>query len=113
MLRIDNMLVISRFRCSAVGKHCDRLGEKADQKSVLWRTKQLEYTWLRNLMKPHVDFWKVPLDALDFSFDMHGISDTDLRNDLIPQTFPVRHADIYTIPKKAVRAVVFPTPRTA
>jgi len=68
---------------SAVGKHRDRLGEKADQVSVLWRTKQLEYTWLRSLMKQHADFWKVTLDALDFSFDMLGIADSDLRDDLI------------------------------
>jgi 2-haloacid dehalogenase len=68
---------------SAVGKHRDRLGEKADQVSVLWRTKQLEYTWLRSLMKEHADFWKVTLDALGFSFDMHAIADTDLRDDLM------------------------------
>jgi 2-haloacid dehalogenase len=68
---------------SAVGKHRGRLGEKADQVSVLWRTKQLEYTWLRSLMKQHADFWKVTLDALDFSFDMHGIADTGLRDDLM------------------------------
>jgi len=68
---------------SAVGKHSDRLGEKADKVSVLWRTKQLEYTWLRSLMKQHADFWKVTLDALDFSFDMHGIADSDLRDDLL------------------------------
>jgi 2-haloacid dehalogenase len=68
---------------SAVGKHRDRLGEKAEQVSVLWRTKQLEYTWLRSLMKQHADFWKVTLDALDFSFDKDGIADKDLRDDLM------------------------------
>jgi 2-haloacid dehalogenase len=29
---------------SAVGKHRHRLGDSADSVSVLWRTKQLEYT---------------------------------------------------------------------
>ena len=38
---------------SAVGKHGQDLGDKADQVSVLWRTKQLEYTWLRSLMGHH------------------------------------------------------------
>ncbi len=68
---------------SAVGKHRHRLGDSADQVSVLWRTKQLEYTWLRSLMGRHKDFWQVTEDALDFAFDMHGISDPDLHKDLM------------------------------
>jgi len=44
---------------SAVGKHRHRLGDRADQVSNLWRTKQLEYTWLRSLMGHHADFWQV------------------------------------------------------
>jgi hypothetical protein len=28
-----------------------RIGRQADQVSKLWRTKQLEYTWLRSLMQ--------------------------------------------------------------
>ena len=31
---------------SAVGRYREVLGEKADLVSILWRTKQLEYTWL-------------------------------------------------------------------
>lgn len=68
---------------SAVGKHRHRLGNSADQVSVLWRTKQLEYTWLRSLMGRHADFWQVTRDALDFAFDMHGISDPALHKDLM------------------------------
>ena len=41
---------------SAVGKYRKRLGDIADQVSSLWRTKQLEYTWLRSLMGHHADF---------------------------------------------------------
>ena len=68
---------------SAVGKHRERLGDVADQLSAVWRTKQLEYTWLRSLMGRHADFWQVTQDALDFAFDMHEVKDPDLRNDLI------------------------------
>ena len=68
---------------SAVGKHRHRLGDVADQVSNLWRTKQLEYTWLRSLMGHHADFWKVTQDALDFAFDVHGINNPDLRRDLM------------------------------
>jgi len=68
---------------SAVGKHRHRLGDLADQVSNLWRTKQLEYTWLRSLMGHHADFWKVTQDALDFAFDKHSINDPDLHKDLM------------------------------
>ena len=68
---------------SAVGRHRHRLGDLADQVSALWRTKQLEYTWLRSLMGHHADFWKVTQDALDFAFDMHGIDNPDLHKDLM------------------------------
>ena len=68
---------------SAVGQHRHRLGDSADPVSILWRTKQLEYTWLRSLMGHHADFWQVTGDALDFAFDMHHIDDSDLRRDLM------------------------------
>ncbi len=68
---------------SAVAKHRERLGDIADQVSAVWRTKQLEYTWLRSLMGHHADFWQVTQDALDYAFDMHTVKDTDLRKDLI------------------------------
>ena len=68
---------------SAIGKHRHRLGDLADQVSALWRTKQLEYTWLRSLMGHHADFWQVTQDALDFAFDMHGINNPDLRKVLM------------------------------
>jgi 2-haloacid dehalogenase len=35
--------------------------------SQLWRTKQLEYTWLRSLMGRYDDFWQVTESALVFA----------------------------------------------
>ena len=40
----------------------------------LWRTKQLEYTWLRTLMGRYQDFWATTGDALDFALDRLGSS---------------------------------------
>ncbi len=77
---------------SAVGKYRQRLGDSADKVSLLWRTKQLEYTWLRSLMGHHADFWQITVDALDFAFDIHHISDPDLRKDLIDAYL---HLDCY------------------
>ena len=68
---------------SAVGKYSGRLGDVADQVSSVWRTKQLEYTWLRSLMKKHTDFWQVTRDALDYALDVFDIRDNQLRNDLV------------------------------
>jgi 2-haloacid dehalogenase len=38
--------------------------EQGKPLSQLWRTKQLEYTWQRSLMRRHVDFNQVTRDAL-------------------------------------------------
>ncbi len=68
---------------SAVGKYIERLGDVSEQVSNIWRTKQLEYTWLRSLMKKHADFWQVTQDALDYALAVFNINDKQLRNDLI------------------------------
>lgn len=68
---------------SAVSKHRERLGDSADAVSQVWRTKQLEYTWLRSLMKDYTDFWEVTGNALDYSLESHQVSDSALREDLM------------------------------
>ncbi len=68
---------------SAVGKHRARLGEAADRVSAVWRTKQLEYTWLRSLMGCYVDFWQVTGDALDYAMEAAGVANPRLREDLM------------------------------
>lgn len=68
---------------SAVGRHRTRLGEHADAVSALWRSKQLEYTWLHSLMTRHADFWQITGNALDYALDVYGIRDPALRDDLM------------------------------
>ena len=60
-----------------------RLDGKADQLSAIWRDKQLQYTWLRSLMDDYKEFWSVTTDALDYALDATGISDTQIRADLL------------------------------
>ena len=67
---------------SAVGRHADRLPD-ASAVSLLWRTKQLEYTWLRSLMDRYVDFWQITGDALAFALHTHQVSDAALSDDLM------------------------------
>lgn len=68
---------------AAVEKRRNRIGEKTDELSALWRRKQLEYSWLRSLMGHHIDFWQVTVDALGYSCEALGIADDDLQQDLM------------------------------
>lgn len=52
---------------SAVARLSSRIGPEADRLSALWRAKQLEYSWVRSLMRRHADFWRLTGDALDFA----------------------------------------------
>jgi 2-haloacid dehalogenase len=42
--------------------------------SLLWRQKQLEYTWLRSLMGRYENFWSVTESALRFAIRRLGLS---------------------------------------
>jgi 2-haloacid dehalogenase len=55
----------------------------APQLAQIWRTKQLEYTWLRSLMGAHVDFWQITGDGLDYAMETLGIDNPDLREKLM------------------------------
>jgi 2-haloacid dehalogenase len=49
------------------------LGRDPQALSLLWRQKQLEYTWLRTLMGRYEDFWAVTEAALRFALGRLGI----------------------------------------
>src|SRR5512141_960405 len=57
----------------------DQLGDKAESLTILWRDKQLQYTWLRAVQGRHADFWQVTGDALDFSLATLGVDNPRLR----------------------------------
>tara|TARA_Y100001935_G_scaffold217938_1_gene190485 strand:- start:569 stop:1228 length:660 start_codon:yes stop_codon:yes gene_type:complete len=67
---------------SAAEKCKDEIGAKWEAFAYFWRTTQLEYTWLRSLMKRHKDFWEVTVDSLDKSMKVFNI-DKKLKNDLL------------------------------
>ncbi len=68
---------------SAAERSRDVLGDKADELSAVWRTKQLQYTWLRGLMGKHAPFWLVTGEALDYALDTLEIDDPVLRQRLM------------------------------
>src|SRR5213594_1931734 len=51
--------------------------------TVLWRDKQLQYTWLRALQGRHADFWQVTSDALDFALETLALDKPGLRDRLM------------------------------
>ena len=59
---------------SAAEKCKDKIGDKWEGFANYWRTTQLEYTWLRSLMKRHKDFWKITEDSLDKSMKVFNIN---------------------------------------
>ena len=67
---------------SAAEKYKDKIGDKWEVFANFWRTTQLEYTWLRSLMKRHKDFWKITEDSLDKSMKVFNI-DMSMKNDLL------------------------------
>jgi 2-haloacid dehalogenase len=55
------------FDVHSVIAECRRVSAEAEALSQLWRSKQLEYTWLRALMGRYEDFWSVTEAALRFA----------------------------------------------
>ena len=77
---------------SAAEKCKDKIGDKWEGFANYWRTTQLEYTWLRSLMKRHKNFWQITEDSLDKSMNAFNI-DKSMRNELLDlyktlNTFP-------------------------
>ena len=68
---------------SAVRKHADALGPNAQALSDIWRSKQLEYSWVHALMEEYVDFWALTERALDFAFSKFPDIDRSKRADLL------------------------------
>jgi 2-haloacid dehalogenase len=69
---------------ASVGRAAAEVTEDPAALVDLWRTKQLEYSWLRSLMGRYQDFWTTTGDALDYSLDRLGITvDDDTRARLL------------------------------
>ena len=67
---------------SAAEKCKDKIGDKWEGFANFWRITQLEYTWLRSLMKRHKDFWQVTEDSLDKSMKAFNI-DRSMKSELL------------------------------
>ena len=71
------------FDVNSAAKKCkERLGDKWEGFANYWRTTQLEYTWLRSLMRRQKDFWQITEDSLDKSMNFYNI-DNSMRSELL------------------------------
>ena len=67
---------------SAAAKCKKKIGNKWESFANAWRTTQLEYTWLRSLMKKHKNFWEITEDSLDHTMETFKIK-KGMRNELL------------------------------
>ena len=96
---------------SAVARHRGAVGPKADALSELWRSKQIQYTWLRNSMAAYAKFWQVTGEALDHCLAVHGIEDPGVREKLLSaylalDPFPEVPATLDRLKRAGVRLAI-------
>jgi len=68
---------------SAVQRHAGAVGPEATALSEMWRTKQLEYSWVLGLMGRYEPFWHLTERALDYALARHPAVDRALRERLL------------------------------
>jgi 2-haloacid dehalogenase len=85
---------------SAVDRLSGKVGPDAAQFSMLWRTKQLEYSWVRALAGRYVDFWQLTQDALAFALARFPSVDPGLTGELLEA---YRHLSAYPDVAPALR----------
>ena len=72
---------------SAVTEACANLVEDPARFGSLWRSKQLEYTFLRSLMEDYEDFWQVTGAALQYTIEVTGAQLTEKQRSSLMQSW--------------------------
>ncbi len=99
------------FDVNSAAENCkDKIGDKWESFANFWRTTQLEYTWLRSLMKRHKDFWQITEDSLEKSMEVFGI-DKNLKNELLNlykvlSPYPEVKKVLETLKKKDIKLAI-------
>ena len=74
------------FDYASAASRCREVPQPLREKlNLVWREKQLQYTWLRAVQGRHADFWQVTREALDFALETVGIDAAELRERLMNQ----------------------------
>jgi 2-haloacid dehalogenase len=96
---------------SAVERLAGQIGPDAQRFSELWRTKQLEYSWVRSLMSAYRDFWKLTEDALDVTLARFPAVDPGLKPELLDayrtlEPFPEVSAVLGALKERGARLAI-------
>ncbi|MEP7155612.1 MAG: haloacid dehalogenase type II [Betaproteobacteria bacterium] len=76
------------FNVHSVVARCDELFPgKGQALSALWRSRQLEYSWLRSLMGRYVNFDQVTADALKYACDALQLSCSEAQRVALAQGY--------------------------
>jgi 2-haloacid dehalogenase len=97
---------------AAIRRHAGEVGPDADALSALWRTKQLEYTWVRTLAGRYLDFWTLTQQALDFAMARFPAVDPALKPRLLDaywrlEAFPDVHPALTRLRRMGHELVIF------
>lgn len=75
--------VAAAARNAAAAPGGEALAQSWPQLAETWRLKQLEYSWLRAVANDYIPFWQVTQDALDYALELHGLTESGLRETLL------------------------------
>jgi len=95
---------------SAAARLAPELGGNWLRLAETWRSRQLQYTWLRSLMGAHADFEQVTREALDIALETVGIANPALADRLMALYL---HLDAYPEVPAVLRALKAKGLRTA
>jgi 2-haloacid dehalogenase len=87
---------------AAVLKQAAVLGPLAQPLSDLWRSKQLEYTWVRSLSDRYASFWQLTEQSLDYAIATLAPEHTSLRSAILEA---YRDLDAYSDAAAAIHAL--------
>lgn len=75
--------VAAAARVAAEQPGQEKLADVWPKLATDWRTKQLQYTWLRAVTGEHTTFWQVTEDGLDWAMEASRLDDRVLREVLL------------------------------
>lgn len=78
---------------SATARHAAELGAEAERLSEIWRTKQLEYTWIHAATGQRATFWELTERSLDYAIAASGARVDDATRALLLDAY--RELDAY------------------
>lgn len=99
------------FDFNTVHRLADELGDKATDLRDLWRAKQLQYFWQRNLVGDYLDFETVTAQALEVSLGILGMDRLGLKDRLLNlyeefRPFPGVAGALDKVRAKGIRLVI-------